>query len=142
MDFPISGKGYMYAEEIGVKRRNPFNRGLFAFTSGLYENERGSVCSGICNPRAGEIEIIGKALSHKELGIGVINPRTDEIETVEFIVEKVEKALDYFPPENIFLNTDCGFGCFAERCVNDEENAFLKIRQMVKAANILRKKYS
>lgn len=93
-------------------------------------------------PRAGEIEIIGKALSHKELGIGVINPRTDEIETVEFIVEKVEKALEYFPPERIFLNTDCGFGCFAERCVNDEENAFLKIRQMVKAANILRKKYS
>ncbi|MCF8378443.1 MAG: hypothetical protein K9H49_02630 [Bacteroidales bacterium] len=92
-------------------------------------------------PRAGEIEIIGKALNHKELGIGVINPRTDEIESVEFIIDKVEKALEYFAPENIFLNTDCGFGSFAERCVNDEQNAFLKIKQMVKAVGVLREKY-
>jgi 5-methyltetrahydropteroyltriglutamate--homocysteine methyltransferase len=92
-------------------------------------------------PRAGEIEIIGKALAHKELGLGVINPRTDEIESVEFIVEKVEEALRYFPAEQIFLNTDCGFGCFAERCVNDEKNAFEKIKQMVVAAEILRERY-
>ena len=93
-------------------------------------------------PRAGEIDVIGKALSHKELGLGVINPRTDWIETVEFIVEKVEKALDYYDPGQIFLNTDCGFGCFAERCVNDEKNAFEKIKRMVAAAEILREKYS
>lgn len=92
-------------------------------------------------PRAGEIEIVGKALKDKELGLGVINPRTDEIESVEFIVSKVEEALKYYAPEQIFLNTDCGFGCFAERCVNDEENAFQKIKQMVAAAKILREKY-
>lgn len=92
-------------------------------------------------PRAGEIEIVGKALGHKELGIGVINPRTDEIESVDFIIEKVEKALEYFSPEQIFLNTDCGFGCFAERCVNDEKNAFGKIKQMVAASEILRERY-
>ncbi len=92
-------------------------------------------------PRAGEIEVVGKALNHKELGLGVINPRTDEIESVEFIVSKVEKALEYYSPEKIFLNTDCGFGCFAERCVNDEKNAFEKIKRMVEAAEILRKKY-
>jgi len=93
-------------------------------------------------PRAGEIEVVGKALSHKELGLGVINPRTDEIESVEFIVGKVEKALEFYSPEKIFLNTDCGFGCFAERCVNDEKNAFEKIKRMVEAAEILRRKYS
>lgn len=92
-------------------------------------------------PRAGEIEIIGKALGHKELGLGVINPRTDEVESIEFIIDKVENALKYFPAENIFLNTDCGFGCFAERCVNDETNAFEKIKQMVAAAEILRRSY-
>jgi 5-methyltetrahydropteroyltriglutamate--homocysteine methyltransferase len=92
-------------------------------------------------PRAGEIEIIGKALAHKELGLGVINPRTDEIEPVEFIIEKVEEALKYFPAGQIFLNTDCGFGCFAERCVNDEKSAFEKIKQMVVAAEILRERY-
>lgn len=92
-------------------------------------------------PRAGEIEVIGKTLNHKELGLGVINPRTDEIESVEFIVGKVEKALEFYSPEKIFLNTDCGFGCFAERCVNEEKNAFEKIKRMVEAAEILRKKY-
>jgi 5-methyltetrahydropteroyltriglutamate--homocysteine methyltransferase len=92
-------------------------------------------------PRAGEIEIVGKALHNKELGLGVINPRTDDIESVDFIVSKVEEALQFYKPEQIFLNTDCGFGCFAERCVNDEENAFRKIKQMVKAAKILRKKF-
>jgi 5-methyltetrahydropteroyltriglutamate--homocysteine methyltransferase len=92
-------------------------------------------------PRAGEIDIVGKSLGHKELGLGVINPRTDEIESVDFIIGKVEKALEYFAPEKIFLNTDCGFGCFAERCVNDEENAFKKIRQMVVVAQILRERY-
>jgi methionine synthase II (cobalamin-independent) len=92
-------------------------------------------------PRAGEIEVVGKALNHKELGLGVINPRTDEIESVEFIVGKVEKALEFYKPEKIFLNTDCGFGCFAERCVNDEKNAFEKIKRMVEAAEFLRKKY-
>jgi 5-methyltetrahydropteroyltriglutamate--homocysteine methyltransferase len=92
-------------------------------------------------PRAGEIEIVGKALGNKELGLGVINPRTDEIESVGFIAGKVEKALEYYSPDKIFLNTDCGFGCFAERCVNDEENAYRKIEQMVTTAEMLRKKY-
>lgn len=92
-------------------------------------------------PRAGEIEIIGMALGHKELGLGVINPRTDEVESLEFIIGKVDEALKYFPAEKIFLNTDCGFGCFAERCVNDEKIAYEKIKQMVVAAEILRKKY-
>jgi 5-methyltetrahydropteroyltriglutamate--homocysteine methyltransferase len=93
-------------------------------------------------PRAGEIEVVGKTLNHKEIGLGVINPRTDEIESVEFIVSKVEKALEFYSPEKIFLNTDCGFGCFAERCVNDEKNAFEKIKRMVEAAEVLRKKYA
>lgn len=93
-------------------------------------------------PRAGEIDIVGKALGYKELGLGVINPRTDEVESTDFIINKVEKALEYYSPDQLFLNTDCGFGCFAERCVNDEQNAFNKIKQMVAASKILRLKYS
>ena len=92
-------------------------------------------------PRAGEIDIIGKSLGVKEIGLGVSNPRTDEAETTEFIIGKVEKALEYFKPQNVFLNPDCGFGCFAERCVNSEESAFNKLKQMVKASKILREKY-
>jgi methionine synthase II (cobalamin-independent) len=73
--------------------------------------------------------------------LGVVNPRTEEIESVETIVRNAERALKYYRPEQIFLNPDCGFGCFANRCVNDESNAARKMRNIVKAAQHLREKH-
>ncbi len=93
-------------------------------------------------PRAGDIEVVGKTLSDRELGLGVVNPRTDEVETVETIVAKAEKALEYYRPDQLFLNTDCGFGCFAGRSVNVEEVAFKKLCAIVEAAKVLRKRYT
>ncbi len=93
-------------------------------------------------PRAGDIEVVGKTLSNRELGLGVVNPRTDEVEAVESIVAKAEKALEYYQPNQLFLNTDCGFGCFAGRSVNVEEVAYKKLCAIVEAAKILRKRYS
>lgn len=93
-------------------------------------------------PRAGDIDIVGESLSDRELGLGVINPRTDVVESREEIVQKAEKALEYYTPEQIFLNTDCGFGCFANRCVNVEKTAYQKIRSIVKASEILKAKYT
>ena len=93
-------------------------------------------------PRAGEIEIVGQALGHKELGLGVVNPRTAEVESEAWIVGRVEQALRYYRPAQLFLNPDCGFGCFANRCVNDDETAAAKLRQMVSAARYLREKYA
>jgi methionine synthase II (cobalamin-independent) len=101
-------------------------------------------------PRAGDIKVVGEALSgnipetgiSRELGLGVVNPRTPQAETPEEIVEKTRLALRYYRPDQIFLNTDCGFGCFANRCVNVEEAATEKIKSIVQAAKILRKKYS
>jgi methionine synthase II (cobalamin-independent) len=101
-------------------------------------------------PRAGDIKVVGEALSGnipgtdipRELGLGVVNPRTSEAETPEEIVNKTRLALAYFRPDQIFLNTDCGFGCFANRCVNVEEVATKKIQSIVQAAKMLRKEYS
>ena len=31
---------------------------------------------------------------------------------------QVEKALAFYRPDQLFLNTDCGFGCFANRCAS------------------------
>ena len=92
-------------------------------------------------PRAGDIDVVGKALNDRELGLGVVNPRTDEIEDVSYIAAKAEKALEYYKPEQLFLNTDCGFGCFASRSVNVEEVAYRKLCAIVAAAQILRQKY-
>jgi methionine synthase II (cobalamin-independent) len=93
-------------------------------------------------PRAGDIDVVGRVLADRELGLGVVNPRTDEVESVEFIVAKAEKALQYYRPDQLFLNTDCGFGCFANRPVNVEEIAFKKLCAIVEAAKVLRRKYS
>lgn len=89
-------------------------------------------------PRAGEITSVGKALADREIGLGVCNPRTSGIETPEYIIGRVREALQYFKPGSIYLNPDCGFGCFAQRCVNDAETAFHKLESMVTASRTLR----
>jgi len=93
-------------------------------------------------PRAGDIEVVGRKLADRELGLGVVNPRTDEVEPVEEITAKVVKALQFYRPEQLFLNTDCGFGCFASRSVNVEEVAFKKLCAIVATAKELRRRYS
>jgi 5-methyltetrahydropteroyltriglutamate--homocysteine methyltransferase len=92
-------------------------------------------------PRAGDIDVVGRRLADRELGLGVVNPRTDEVEPVDTIIEKAEKALEYYRPDQLFLNTDCGFGCFAGRSVNIEDIAFRKLCAIVEAARVLRRKY-
>jgi len=101
-------------------------------------------------PRAGDIKVVGEALSGnipgtdipRELGLGVVNPRTSEAETPEEIVNKTRLALAYFRPDQIFLNTEGGCGCFANRGVNVEEVATKKSKSIVQAAKMLRKEYS
>ena len=92
-------------------------------------------------PRAGELRIVGEALGDRELGLGCVNPRTDAADDPAVIIARAEEALQYWRPEQIFLNPDCGFGCFASRCVNEEEHAVDKLRSMVTAARELRWRY-
>lgn len=92
-------------------------------------------------PRAGEIAVVGERLGDREIGLGVVNPRTDTPEPVADIVARAEAALEFFSPERIFLNPDCGFGCFANRCVNDAETAFRKMAHIAEAAGILRARH-
>ena len=92
-------------------------------------------------PRAGDIKVVGRALSDRELGLGVVNPRTESVESVPYIVARAEQALEFYQPPQLFLNTDCGFGCFASRSVNVEEVAFKKLCAIVAAAGVLRKRY-
>ena len=86
--------------------------------------------------------MIGRALGDREIGLGVVNPRTDEVESVASIVARTEAALRYFSPDRIFLNPDCGFACFANRCVNDVDTAAAKLKAIVAAARALRERYA
>ena len=92
-------------------------------------------------PRAGEMEVFKEYANEKEIGLGVVNPRTDELETPAMIVERVKEMLEYFSPDKIYLNPDCGFGTFAERNINSVEGAFQKMKVIGDAAQELRKQY-
>ena len=93
-------------------------------------------------PRAGEMEVFKEYSNEKEIGFGVVNPRTDEIEPAEQIVARVKELLQYFDPDKIYLNPDCGFGTFAERNVNTHDMAAKKMQAITEAAEILRAEYA
>ena len=96
-------------------------------------------------PRAGELAaLLGsrEIVDEKELGLGVVNPRTPETEPVAAIVERVKEALQYLPPERIFLTPDCGFGTFSSRPMNSVTVAIRKLEALAQAAAVLRADYS
>lgn len=95
-------------------------------------------------PRAGDIDLLFKNNSLDEkimLGLGVINPRIDHVEEPAEIVKQVERALEYLPPERIWLNPDCGFATFANRPLNPSLIIEKKMLAMTETSRILREKY-
>ncbi len=93
-------------------------------------------------PRAGEMAVFQEYANEKEIGLGVVNPRTDDIEPPEQIVARVKELLQYFDPDKIYLNPDCGFGTFAERNVNTHDMAAKKLQVITEAAELLRAEYA
>jgi 5-methyltetrahydropteroyltriglutamate--homocysteine methyltransferase len=96
----------------------------------------------MATPRAGELDVFKEYANEKELGLGVVNPRTDEVEPPAMIVQRVKQVLKFFDPEKIYLNPDCGFGTFAERCVNTPEMAYRKLKAIGEAAELLRREFA
>jgi 5-methyltetrahydropteroyltriglutamate--homocysteine methyltransferase len=96
----------------------------------------------MATPRAGELDVFKEYANEKELGLGVVNPRTDEIESPAMIAQRVKQVLKFFEPEKIYLNPDCGFGTFAERCVNTPETAYRKLKAIGEAAELLRREFA
>jgi 5-methyltetrahydropteroyltriglutamate--homocysteine methyltransferase len=96
----------------------------------------------MATPRAGELDVFKEYANEKELGLGVVNPRTDEVEPPAMIVQRVKEVLKFFDPEKIYLNPDCGFGTFAERCVNTPEMAYRKLKAIGEAAELLRREFA
>jgi 5-methyltetrahydropteroyltriglutamate--homocysteine methyltransferase len=73
----------------------------------------------------------------KVLGLGVVDQVTPEIESAEMIVNRVESAMRYVEAERITLNPDCGFSPSSQNPM-DLDEAYLKLREMCRAADILR----
>lgn len=95
-------------------------------------------------PRAGELRsLLSSDILRKKciLGLGVINPRADEVESVAQIIQQAEKALDFLPPKQIWLNPDCGFATFSNRPLNGFDIIEAKLNALNEAKLQLRDRY-
>jgi 5-methyltetrahydropteroyltriglutamate--homocysteine methyltransferase len=92
----------------------------------------------MATPRAGEIEVFREYADEKEIGLGVVNPRGDDVEDEATVLDRARSLLEYFSPEKIFLNPDCGFGTFAERPLNPPDVCAAKLKSISSAARTLR----
>ena len=81
--------------------------------------------------RAGDL----MTFADKELGLGVVNLRTATIESPATIRAAIERALQLYPADRVFLNPDCGFGTFSNRPVNGSEVAYKKLKAIVEAVH-------
>ena len=84
--------------------------------------------------RAGDL----MQLSAPELGLGVVNPRTEVVESVDDVKRSIERALALYPPDQLFVNPDCGFATFSNRPVNRSEIAVNKMKTIAQAVKAFR----
>jgi 5-methyltetrahydropteroyltriglutamate--homocysteine methyltransferase len=93
-------------------------------------------------PQAGGFEVFdGREVpDNRSIGIGVVDVRSVEIDDPDTIVRRVEQALEYLRPEQIFLNPDCGFAPGSTNPIQMDE-AYRKLKALTEAARILREKY-
>lgn len=84
--------------------------------------------------RAGDLMLF----DGKELGLGVVNPRTPGIEPEPEIRRAIERALELYPADKLFVNPDCGFGTFSNRPVNSADIAIDKMKAVVSATRAVR----
>ncbi|MCL2393648.1 MAG: hypothetical protein FWC87_03080 [Acidimicrobiaceae bacterium] len=74
-------------------------------------------------------------LGDKSVMVGVLDLATEEVETPETVVARVERALEYLPPERVILAPDCGLKFLPRAAARG------KVAAMTAAAQILRGRY-
>ncbi|MDA1189184.1 MAG: cobalamin-independent methionine synthase II family protein [Chloroflexi bacterium] len=91
-------------------------------------------------PDAGGIGVLKRFPKNKVLGLGCIDHTDKNVETPEQVVQRVEAAMEMVPKENITLNPDCGFSPSSSNPM-DLDEAYLKLKSMSQAAQLLREKH-
>jgi 5-methyltetrahydropteroyltriglutamate--homocysteine methyltransferase len=91
-------------------------------------------------PGAGDMSVFERLPEHVEIGLGCVSCQPGQVDTPDVIVERVEMALKYLPPERITLNPDCGFAPGSAADVSLDE-VYAKLKNEAAAAEFLREKY-
>jgi 5-methyltetrahydropteroyltriglutamate--homocysteine methyltransferase len=69
----------------------------------------------------------------KSIGLGVVDVHSHRVESVEEVVAGIERALDVFPPERIYIDPDCGLK------TRTREESAAKLQVMMKAVRHVRR---
>jgi 5-methyltetrahydropteroyltriglutamate--homocysteine methyltransferase len=92
-------------------------------------------------PAAGDLSALREIPEDRAVGLGCVDCRGEHIDTPEEIVVRVERALQYLRPDQIWLNPDCGFAPGSAADIPIDE-AYAKLKNEAEAARMLRAKYA
>ena len=92
------------------------------------------------NSDAGCYSVLSHLPKNVKIGFGCVDVGAGIMDTAETIAKRVENALQFVNKKRIILNPDCGFAPGNQAHVSLDE-AYLKLKEMSKAAELLRKKY-
>jgi len=119
-----------------------FNTGYEKLLPELLELKVKQFVLEYASPGSGDpVKFVSELPSDVEIGLGVIRVRDNSVEKPQDIVRMAEKVAKVVGGDRVWLNPDCGFAPGMYRGF-PRAVAFAKLRSMVKAAEILRKKYS
>jgi 5-methyltetrahydropteroyltriglutamate--homocysteine methyltransferase len=71
----------------------------------------------------------------KKIALGVVSHRTVQVEKATEVADLTRKAMQFIPPENLILSSDCGFG----RQGTNRVVAYYKAAAIARGANIIRR---
>jgi len=78
------------------------------------------------------LKLFKKYAYEKEIGVGVIDVHNKRVETPEEVAKDIRNVLEYFPPEKVWINPDCGLKLLPRKI------AYEKLVSMVKGTKIIR----
>ncbi len=108
--------------------------------SQLRKLDVGHITMEFTTPGSGEMSVLRELPENVEIGLGCVSTFPGEVDSVATIVARVEQALEYVAPERITLNPECGFAPGSAAKV-DVDEVYMKLKNEVAAARILREKY-
>ena len=101
----------------------------------------GTISLEYATPAAGGIASLAKFPERARLGLGCIDHCDRRVETPEEVAARVEAAMRYVDKERITLHPDCGFSPSVQNPM-DLDEAYLKLKAMCAAAELLRARYA
>ena len=100
----------------------------------------GTISMEYATPVAGGLESLARFPENVCLGLGCIDHCDRRVETPEDVVARAEEAMRYVDKERITLHPDCGFSPSVQNPM-DLDEAYLKLKAMCQAAELLRTRH-